>query len=181
MDSSARLSPVLARVWHGSIMRDGAAAHSFFSLHCYKEETFNIAVGLTHCPAVVWRAVACRLFTRSHGANAAASFEGWGRAEPYVNMVHFILCSFMSIFAKSSERRGCFISLRARSLSKRQSMGVLGRSLQSRVKGCRSLWIRKSSILSVGWKFLKHEQMCSSKVLKSDLFLFFINKIEPQD
>lgn len=92
MDSSSRLSPALARVWHGSVMRTGAAALSFFSLHCSQEETFNITVGLTHCPRGVWRAVACRLRARSHGRNAAASFSGTrGRPGPYVNMVHFIL------------------------------------------------------------------------------------------
>lgn len=77
MDSCAELSPALARVWHGSVMRDGAAPLSLSS-HCYREETFNITAGLTHCPV-------------GRGVPALHSVPR-RRSQPYVNMVHFIVC-----------------------------------------------------------------------------------------
>lgn len=49
MDSSAPLSPAPSWVWHGSVMRDGAASPAPSVLHCYPEETSNAAVGPTHC------------------------------------------------------------------------------------------------------------------------------------
>lgn len=75
MDSSAELSLALARVWPGSVMRDGAAALSLSSSHCSQEETFNISAGLTHCVTAVWRAVGSRLFTPIPAICEYASFH----------------------------------------------------------------------------------------------------------
>lgn len=148
MDSSARLSPPLARVWHGSVMRDGAAA-LFLLSSLFVRRDFNIAAGSAHCPVVVWRAAAYWLCTRSRGRSAAASIQEWGRLGPYGNMVHF-----MCIDAKSSLRRGRFDSLTARSLGKLESMGILRRPLQSRIEN----WL----FGSVGRKFSKHELILTS-------------------
>lgn len=168
MDSSARLSPPLARVWHGSVMRDGAAA-LFLLSSLFVRRDFNIAARSAHCPVVVWRAAAYWLCTRSRGRSAAASIQEWGRLGPYGNMVHF-----MCIDAKSSLRRGRFDSLTARSLGKLESIGDF-KEATSKQNWKLTFWISRVEILQT-WINLNFLSLWSCSKPNYFFLLILMNK-----